>query len=294
MNEPKLAVLGDIHGNYTALAACLSYAEEHGVTDIAFLGDYITDCPYPDRVMKLLSAAQSRFHCTFIRGNREDYMCDLAKNPVLPAFYGSRMGNIYATFRALQPEHLAFLASLPTETVLTFDGLPPLTLCHGMPGNNRTVVLPYLPSMEEALSRTTTPILLCAHSHRAFCYHENSDIAKKTVINGGTVGHPCRNTGIDAQMAILTPQHGDWHTAFLTLPYDVEQAVADFAETDFLRDAGVWARAVRKTLLTGRNMTNEVRLTVERLLVEQGYTAPLSPQQEEPLWLTAAQMLDIE
>ncbi len=292
MKTTKLAAIGDIHGNYTALAACLHYAADAGVTDLLFLGDYITDCPYPHRVITLLKEAQSCFGTAFIRGNREDYMCDLQKDKAIPDDYGSRMGNIYTTYRALQPQDISWFASMPTDTVVSFENLPPLTVCHGMPGDNRTVVRPGTPAMKEALSRTNTPYLLCAHAHLPFVYHDEK--TGITVANGGSCGHPCRDLGTDAQMTILTPKNGSWHIDLVRVPYDVDRAVTDFAHTDFLRNANVWARAVRKTLQTGRNMTHEARMTVERLRTERGLPDKLSPEEEEPLWEEAADLLGIE
>ena len=47
----KIAVLSDIHGNFEALKACVSYALEKGVTTFWFLGDYLGEFAYPQRTI---------------------------------------------------------------------------------------------------------------------------------------------------------------------------------------------------------------------------------------------------
>jgi len=288
----KLAALGDIHGNYTALEVCLSWAEDNGVTHLAFLGDYITDCPHPRRVMKLLYEASDRFETVFIRGNREEYIIGLAQAQApLPAFYGSRYGNIFAAYEQLTPEDIAFLEAMPISTACAFTDLPPLRLCHGAPHNTRTVVRPGYPAMAETLSVLAEPYLLCAHSHLAFVYRDAE--TGKTVVNGGSVGHPCRDITTNAEFAVLDGTHGIWQPELISLPYDIAAAVRDFEDGDFLQKANVWARAVRATLLTGHNMTAEALRTVAALKAARGLPEEMSAADEEPLWEQAAEQLQI-
>lgn len=75
-----VAVLADVHGNSRALVACLDYAKKRQIEKYIFLGDYITDHPYPQQVMAQLYQIQARYDCRFIRGNREDYMIDYRRN----------------------------------------------------------------------------------------------------------------------------------------------------------------------------------------------------------------------
>lgn len=45
----KIAVLSDIHGNYTALQKCLDYAVNIGVDTFIFLGDYLGELACPKK-----------------------------------------------------------------------------------------------------------------------------------------------------------------------------------------------------------------------------------------------------
>ena len=50
----KLAVIGDIHSNHIALETCIRHALERDVDEFLFIGDYISDCPYPQKTMKII------------------------------------------------------------------------------------------------------------------------------------------------------------------------------------------------------------------------------------------------
>ena len=50
----RFAVLSDIHSNYAALRAVIADAESRQPDYWLFLGDYVTDCPYPHRTVEFL------------------------------------------------------------------------------------------------------------------------------------------------------------------------------------------------------------------------------------------------
>ncbi len=76
----KYALLADIHGNYVALEKCLEYISDNHFDGIIFLGDYVTDCPYPKRVINLLKQTMKNNETYFVRGNREEYRINYHKN----------------------------------------------------------------------------------------------------------------------------------------------------------------------------------------------------------------------
>ena len=95
----KLAVMGDIHSNHIALETCIAHALERDVDEFLFIGDYISDCPYPQKTMKVIYDMNRKYRCTFIRGNREDYMLSHRKNPQDRWKYCSASGNLLYTMR---------------------------------------------------------------------------------------------------------------------------------------------------------------------------------------------------
>lgn len=77
----KIIVIADIHSNYAAFEAAFNIIEKIKPDGVIFLGDYVTDFPYPQRTMKLLYKCKARYNCHFIRGNREDYLLEHRHNP---------------------------------------------------------------------------------------------------------------------------------------------------------------------------------------------------------------------
>ena len=75
----KIAVISDIHGNYKAYEGCMEYLDRHPVDSIFFLGDYITDGPYPQKLLTMFYDTLEKRNCYFVRGNREEYILDNEK-----------------------------------------------------------------------------------------------------------------------------------------------------------------------------------------------------------------------
>lgn len=72
----NIGVISDIHSNYHGLKACVDHAILQGADRFLFLGDYVSDCAYPQKTMKLLYELKDSYECSFIKGNREEYMLD--------------------------------------------------------------------------------------------------------------------------------------------------------------------------------------------------------------------------
>lgn len=58
----KIVVIADIHSNYMAFEVSYNEIEKIKPDGIIFLGDYVTDFPYPQRTMKLLYKCNSNYH----------------------------------------------------------------------------------------------------------------------------------------------------------------------------------------------------------------------------------------
>ena len=243
----KLAVLGDIHGNYVALQACLAAAEQARADGFVFLGDYVTDCPYPQKTMDLVYAVRQRYPCWCIRGNREEYLLRYQACPT-GWKYSSNSGSLLYTFENLRPEDLAFFASLPATATIELDPYPALTLCHGSPLDSRQWLLPGTELSRSVLENLPTPYLLCAHTHRPMRF----EISGKTLINCGSVGVPTNGQTM-AQFAMLEAAGQVWQSQIVSVPYDIDQIVADFASSGLSAKSLMWARSTIKLLQTGDN-----------------------------------------
>ena len=54
MKDYKIAVIGDIHSNHIGLERCIKDALSRQVDEFLFVGDYISDCPYPQKTMDII------------------------------------------------------------------------------------------------------------------------------------------------------------------------------------------------------------------------------------------------
>lgn len=138
----KIAVLSDIHGNYTALQRCLDHAIDGGADTFIFLGDYVGELAYPQRTMNILYALKEKYRCFFIKGNKEDYWINYQKEPRGWKEYDSTTGCLYYSYHNLSKKDLAFFQSLTPKDKLEFKGLPPLTICHGSPRRVNECLVP--------------------------------------------------------------------------------------------------------------------------------------------------------
>ena len=105
----KYAIISDIHGNYPALQAVLSDAENRGITHFLFAGDYCISGPFPDESITAIRAISNK---TVIRGNEEKYLENLiGKDPA--QWTDGQMQISYWTYRNIRRDNLKYVLSLP-------------------------------------------------------------------------------------------------------------------------------------------------------------------------------------
>jgi predicted phosphodiesterase len=104
-------ILGDIHGNREALAACLSYLDDHGVDRVLCVGDIVGYNADPDECVAALREREA----VCIAGNH-----DLIGSGSLgfERCSNKAMHSLKRTRRALTGDTLAWLRSLPSHRVL--------------------------------------------------------------------------------------------------------------------------------------------------------------------------------
>lgn len=279
----RIAALGDIHSNHYALEACLEEIGRIGVDGIAFLGDYVSDCPCPQETMKLLRQADSVYECRFVRGNREEYMLEHEKNPDDGWQYNSQSGSLFYTFENLTHEDLRWFESMPVSMKVEFDGAPPFEICHGALDKTRSLIWPGNAEIERAWNMMRSDLFLGAHCHVPFARMYKG----KMFVNGGSLGIPSfRET--TARYALIEYRAGEWMPRLMRTKYDVQAALREFRESGFMEKAKVWARAMAATLTDGRDYADECIAMVQRFSRESG-----APFNSEELWQKAAQELGI-
>lgn len=280
----RFAVLSDIHSNYAALRAVIADAESGQPDCWLFLGDYVTDCPYPHRTVEFLRGFAETHPCLMIRGNREDYMINRRKSPQAWE-YGSKSGSLRYCFEDLTDGDLDWLASLPFTLRPVLPGCEPFIMCHGSPDNISYLLHTDTPEAEKMISRLgeyDCRLMLCGHSHIPYIFRRDG----RMIINPGSLGMPV-NGQTKAQYAFLT-YDGEWRPEMISVDYDIERTAAEFAESGLLKKSGVWGRGLLGTIRTGTNYTVLAVRLVEKYSKETGL-----PVTDESLWERAALELKI-
>lgn len=273
----RLAVLGDIHANHKALEAVLAriYAEEYD--GLVFVGDYVTDCPYPWKTVEILRNIPQRYRIWFIRGNREDYIIEYGKN-LRGWEYGSKSGALLYTFEELTAEDIKWFAGMPVSMRIETGGCPAFIACHGSPESNRYLFHAETLEAERVIKEMDCGLMVCGHSHTPYIFRRGN----KMIVNGGALGMP-QNGQTNAQFAKLE-YNGEWRAEIVSVEYDIESEVAEFHESGLLRKSGVWGRGIIATIRNGVNYTVNCLYEVQRLAAERGL-----PVTDEKLWNEAAE-----
>lgn len=279
----KIAVIGDIHSNHTALEKCLSWIYENEVDGIVFLGDYVTDCPYPMKTIDILKNISKTYKTWFIRGNRENYIIDYHRNREGWS-YGSKTGSLLYTYESLTLEAVQWLMEMPEEIRISVEGCGTITACHCPPYYQYRQKEPSDEKIRETAENMDTDVLLCAHSHIPLV----KNCGEKLIVNSGSVGVAI--DGItDAQFTVL--EFTDkWSAKIISLEYDIEAAAAEFTESGIIEKGRVWSIGVREMLKTGVEYTVDCIDEIRNMLAIN----PDKTEFDEELWELAAKKTGLD
>lgn len=251
-----IAVLSDIHGNHLALKACLAHAESRDAQGYIFLGDYISDCAYPQRTMEAIYEWARHHDCRFIRGNREEYMVDYHDGKITGWQDGSASGSLLYTYENLTKKDIEWFLTLDNHGIQSFEGAPPICYCHGSPWQTNGAIPQGDPEVQKKLTDIPEDWILCGHTHRLGTFFVGPP-AQKFVIRAGSVGYALSTPGF-AQMVFLHSTDDGmprWRPEYALVPYDNRAAVQELYDSGLMERGRVWTAMVAHALLTGENIT---------------------------------------
>lgn len=244
----KIAVLSDIHSNYIALEVCYDYISQQDIDGIIYLGDYVSDCPYPHKTMSLLYEKSRLYKSWFVRGNREEYFINHHDNHNDGWKYSSNSGSLLYTYENLTSEDIEFFRQCEKSFTIEIGNCSPLTICHGSPSSMRELLHSGSENTNNYLRALDTDYLLCGHTHRQFSYSYEG----KVILNPGSVGIPVEGR-TDSQFAILHWTGSKWQPEFLRMKYNIGKLLKEFEVSGIYDKAKMWSRAICKSLLTGED-----------------------------------------
>ncbi len=251
--DVKLALMGDIHGNHIALETCIRDALDREADEFLFLGDYISDCPYPERTMAVIYEMRRKYRCYFIRGNREDYMLNHRRNPKERWTYSSASGSLLYTYENLSAKDLDFYENLDIQGFYQKEGYRSFRYCHGSLTSSRELLLPDNPNMEMIMENLDVDLLISGHTH----IQESRSYGTKKLIHPGSVGVSWYHNG-KAQYTMLHNTKDnvlEWEEEFLQLDYDIDRVKEEFQTSGLYQKAPFWAKLIVHTLETGEDYT---------------------------------------
>lgn len=260
-----IAVISDIHGNYIALKRCIEYSIGKNISTFIFLGDYTGEQAYPQRTMKILYELKGEYNCIFIRGNKEDYWINHRRNNNQEWKKGdSTTGSLLYTYSNLKKEDIDFFGTMPIVKEISFEGFPPLTVCHGSPNKVNEKLLPNDENTFSIMGETKTEFILCGHTHRQGEINHND----KKVLNAGSVGLSIQSGG-KSQFLILHGENNVWNYEFVSLEYDVEKAISNLHKEELNNYAPYWCKITEHLLRTGETSHTQVLIRAMQICTEK-------------------------
>ncbi|NYS32354.1 metallophosphoesterase family protein [Streptococcus danieliae] len=253
----KLAVLGDIHGNLTALEAVLADADQLGVEEYWLMGDELMPGPSHLEILQILDSLP---YTTRLRGNWEDsYLAARAgrypRNKPLDLF-------VYR-----QSQHLdlfltdAIRQDMKARPIYHHRKVGPLrfNLAHHLPQKNwgRELVPPFEQADLEALfAEDEADVAIFAHSHiQQLLYTPQGQL----VLNPGSIGQPYfpwkqLRQDLRAQYLLLEiDETGLAQIDFRKVAYDVDLEIKRAVEADI-----PYLDFYQHLLKTGIRLSNDV------------------------------------
>jgi len=225
----KIAVLSDIHGNATALAAVLKDAQAQAVTEFWTVGDITVRGPEAERCMTLLDQVAPT---AYVLGNHEqNYRKVMAATAATFQQPKQVMATILTAYdrQQLTPAHFEQLCHLPLSVTKHIGGLT-IRLQHVLPDLASGHSL--APTAEQAnFDRAATgdpDIVIYAHTHQPIMRYSTRG---QLILNSGTVGLP---TAVRPQLRrhqamylLLTiDDHGVAAIDYRQVAFDWQQAIA--------------------------------------------------------------------
>ncbi len=207
----RVAVLSDVHGNATALAAVLAELEEIGPDVVVFGGD-LTWGAEPVETYRLAAALENAL---FVRGNADRAVLEGLDERDRERWMQERHS----------PEMRAFLESFAEQHVVDVDGLGAVRFCHGSPRSDEECVTPETPEerVREFMTGVEERVVVTAHVHIQF----DRPVAGVRSLNAGSVGLPYEGRP-GAYWALLGPD-----VELRRTEYDVERAAAEYRDAGF-------------------------------------------------------------
>lgn len=228
MTQHKIAILSDIHGDSTALAAVIKDAQAHAVTEYWLLGDILLPGPGEEDLFALLDSIPIT---AAVRGNWDDCVLE-----ALDGQYGLEEPQEIQMLRLTQylmeridPRRIDWIRSLPMTTTKEVIGLT-FHLSHNLPDKNWGGDLQVSNATKnfDQLVGPDIDVAIYGHVHKQLLRYASQG---QQILNPGTIGMPYFDwkslQNHRAQYAIIeVEEDGLTNISFRKVAYDYEAELA--------------------------------------------------------------------
>ncbi|KRO00608.1 metallophosphoesterase family protein [Companilactobacillus kimchiensis] len=205
----KVAIISDIHGNFTAFKNVIADAESQNVDEYWFLGDLLMPGPGTDSIMELLNSINTT---QMIRGNWDDFLFEdiltIGRKYIQEPQTTYIVELIKYVSDHIAPKYLNQMQQWPIYSETKISGLN-ILLTHNYPAQNHGhELLPYKKqqNFDKLLFNKPYDIAIYGHTHHQLFRTSSND---QLVINPGSIGQPYTawdnfNADRRAQYTIIT------------------------------------------------------------------------------------------
>ena len=254
-----LAVFSDVHGNYSALQACMDYCMGKGITNYVLLGNFVSSCPNPQKTMELIYVLKQYFNCYIVKGNREEDFLNYKNKGKELWKKGSGSGEMLYTYENLKEKDFRFFETLAPYGIYNPKNLPGFEYCHGSPQSPSELMFGGKRNTKRVIGKLKTQMIVHGHTHvqEAFSYRD------KKAVNPGSVGLPRNHEGM-TQFAILHGSSKGFEEEFIQLEYNKSEILKAFENSELREYAPAKVALSMHTIRTGIDVTEAVLLKAMR------------------------------
>ena len=212
----RIAIISDIHGNFTALQAVLQDLEQQPPVDqLVVAGDLCLNGPYPREVIERVQALD----CPVIQGNT-----DLEIVTEAPQKGEKKRTTVGWTREQIGADGIAYLESLPFSHRISNPQGGDVLIVHANPLNLEDAIFPNSSdaALQLLLGKVDSGVGALAFGHLHIAYTRSW--RHLLLVDVGSCGLP-RDEDHRAAYAILDWQDNGWQAEHRRVPYDVQEVV---------------------------------------------------------------------
>jgi len=218
----RIALLGDIHGNLSALGEVLADIDKRSVDAVYCTGDIVGYGPQPDEVIDVVRNMRIKT----VMGNHDDAVgynlpvCGCSYPAVAARVIGDK--SLAWTKKVVSKENRRYLRELPEELGLDLPGGAKALVFHGSPKAINQYIHSNLEEdiLEDITAESPAGIFIFGHTHIPFV----RSFKNRLFINVGSVGQP-KDHDARACYALADVYPNGVSIRFIRVKYDKEEVI---------------------------------------------------------------------